>query len=553
MSDSVQAGSKPDLYDELEKGYRKAKDYRERYVEAPWKDAIQLALPMYGEFGPDTPWPDLRFDSIGTDCIENLADGMFGNLTPSSRMWFRYLYADKQLNESASGGKHLEALTEHMVQVFNRSTYYDVGPEFLQIGIGLGTASMDVHEDKVEGRIICQPEHPRGVYVESDGKRQVKTVYVLKYYTADQAVDQYGKSGLGETVLKAYDDGDRTEFPFVEVVTRNPDVKPNSPLAVDWPWREYAFQPGDSKKRLCSIDGAHTFSKPTWRWKITGSNPYGWAPLRTAMPDIRTCNQMVRTWLLNLQRGADPATFDPEEGRAWSRDPGSRNYYRDPNRRGYRDDPPSITPHMDVALEALQKRVRTALKTEAFLMLMQIEAQMTAREVVERKREGMTVVSATVGKFETETLDRIHARFLAIEQQAGRLPEPPEGLEGQNLKVEYLGPISQMQREIFVEQGIVNALETLATVFTIWPESKHKIKSSLLVERIWQANAAPEDAMRNEDEYAQTLAELAKAAEQVKRDAAAGAMAQNIDPMVRPEAGSPAEMLSAGTARRMGG
>lgn len=250
---------------------------------------------------------------------------------------------------------------------------------------------------------------------------------------------------------------------------------------------------------------------------------------------------------MNLQKSSDPASFDPEEGRSWSRDPGARNYYRDPNRRGYYDQIPPMTPHLEELLTMMQKRVRSALKVDAFLMLMQMEAQMTAREVVERKREGMTITSCTTGKFETETLDNVHQRFLSIEGQAGRLPPVPKELAGKQLKVEYLGPISQMQREIYIEQGIISALETSSAIFQIWPETTSKIKASLLVERIWKANGAPEDALRSDDEYQKLLDAKAKAAQQAQQNALLGEIGKNIDPNVKAEEGSAAEKWQGGT------
>jgi hypothetical protein len=543
--------SDPKRFEELERQYIQAKTFRQSRVEDNWRDVVSLVLPEYGEFSHEEEWPDVRFDSIGTECTNMLADGMFGNLTPSSQMWFRYQFAETAINSSPMGGSYLEELTQHMVGVFNRSTYYDVGPEFLQLGIGFGTASMDIHEDKTDGIIVCRNEHPRAVYVVENSRGQIRTVFIRKFFTAPQAEEEYGRGPLPESIITALNSGDEsTEFEFIEVVTRNPGFNPEAAAetkaAKNWPFREEVFIPGDSREMIIRTAYVRTFSKPTWRWKTRANNPYGWAPVTTAMPDIRTANQIVRTWLLNLQKAADPATFDPEEGRSWNRDPGARNYYRDPNRRGFKDDVPPMSPHIEQALDAIQKRVRQALKVDAFLMLLQLEAQMTAREIVERKREGMTVVSATLGKFETEALDQIHARFLSIEAQAGRLPPLPKELNQTQLKVEYLGPISQMQREIYIEQGIVSAIETATPVFTLWRETLMKIKPSLLIDRIWRANVAPEDALRSEREYEQALTKQAQAAQQAAQQARVAELGAKVDPNMKPVDGSPASALLGG-------
>jgi len=538
----------PDRYDELDREYQQAKSFRRKHVEDTWMDIVSMVLPEYGQFPREEEWDDVRFDSIGTECTTMLADGMFGNLTPSSQMWFRYQFEDEEYNTSPEGGAYLEELTQHMVGVFNRSTYYDVGPEFLQLGIAFGTASMDIHEDKTDGIIICRVEHPRSIYVVENSRGQVRTVFVRRFYTAPQAEEEFGREVLPESIITALNANDEdSEFEFIESVSRNPSWNPEGDnSAKNWPYREEVFMPGDSRKMLMRISYARTFSKPTWRWKTRANNPYGWSLVNSAMPDIRTCQQIVRTWLMNLQKSADPATFDPEEGRSWSRDPGARNYYRDPNRRGFLDTVPPMAPYLEKALDLFQKRVRQALKVDAFLMLLQLEVQMTAREVVERKREGMTVVSATLGKFETEALDQIHARFLSIEAAAGRLPPIPEELSSTKLKVEYLGPISQMQKEIYIEQGIVSAIETATPVFSLWRETLQKIKPSLLIERIWRANGAPEDALRSEREYDMALQKMAEAAQMQQQQAQAAELGSNIDPNMKPEDGSPAAALMGG-------
>jgi hypothetical protein len=240
---------------------------------------------------------------------------------------------------------------------------------------------------------------------------------------------------------------------------------------------------------------------------------------------------------------ADPAKWVPSEGRTWSSDPGVTNYYRDPNRRMIKDEIAGYNFDYE-ALQILQTRIRKAMKVDHFLMLMQLEAQMTAREVMERKREGMSVVASTVGAFETMALDRIHARFLQIEAAAGRLPGyrpgeklPPE-IAKQGLRVEYLGPISQQQKQIAVEQGIMSALESSVVVFKLWNTTLAKITPEVLIDKIWNANGAPSEALKTDKEYQKTLADAAAAAQEQRKAEMEMEMAKKVSPQVAPQQGS---------------
>jgi hypothetical protein len=283
--------------------------------------------------------------------------------------------------------------------------------------------------------------------------------------------------------------------------------------------------------------------------KKRGNEPYAWSPVMDALPDIRTCNQIVRTKLLHDERAADPATFYPNEGRAWNTDPGSRHVYKDPNRLPKTIDSGNAYRFENDTLNYFHERVKKALKVEYFLMLMQIEAKMTAREVVERKREGLSVVGANVGGYDTESLDRIHQRFLQIEAEAHRLPgfrpddEMPQELMGEGLKVEYSGPIHQQMKLIAMEQGLLSALESSIPIFKLWPQTLDKIKASILVDQVWRANAATEDALRDDKEFTALQVEKAKQAQQMQQQAIAAQIAGQTDPNKTPVDGSPAQAI----------
>jgi hypothetical protein len=180
---------------------------------------------------------------------------------------------------------------------------------------------------------------------------------------------------------------------------------------------------------------------------------------------------------------------------------------------------------------------------------MQIQAQMTAREVVERKREGLSVIGADIGGLDTEGFDRIHQRFLQIEAEAHRLPgfrkddQMPAELIGQALKVDYCGPLHQQMKLIAMEQGLLSALESSIPVFKLWPETLDKIKGTVLVDRVWRANNAAEEALRDDKEFAALQQAKVAAAQQAQQQAVAAQIAGQTDPNKTPVVGSPAQAI----------
>lgn len=536
--------SQAELYDELEEDYELAVSYRQKNVEPRWKDVVTLAVPKYGVCGSQTPWSDARYDSMATECSALMADGMFGNLCPSNANWFRYQFENAEANKDKAGAGLLEKITEHMMNVFNRSTFYDVGPEYLQIGNSIATATMDIREDKETSRIICSIEHPRAVYCKVNARNEVVETYIVRYLTVDQIEDEFGEEALTDAMKASLSSSpSSTEYEVIEVCKRREDAKLDSPLAMEWKYAEYTFIPGDPRKRIILESGARELPKIVWRWSLRGNEPYGWGPVNDVMPDIRTANQMVKTMLRVKNIQADPALWFPMEGRTWSSDPGSKNYYRDPNRRMFKDEIAGYQFDWE-ALQLMQQRIRKGMKVDHFLMLMQLEENMTAREVVERKREGLSVVAATVGAFETMGLDRVHSRFLQIEIDAKRCPGfrpgetiPPELLT-QGLKIEYLGPISQQQKQVAVEQGIMSAMESSVPVFKLWNSTLLKINPEILIDKIWTANGAPVEAVKSDDEYQKALAAAQQAQQEAQRQALEAEMAKKVNPQVAPEQGS---------------
>jgi hypothetical protein len=267
-------------------------------------------------------------------------------------------------------------------------------------------------------------------------------------------------------------------------------------------------------------------------------------------------NKISEAILVSAQKAVDPALMVPIELRGESDfSPGTRTYYKDPGRRVEPVNQGNLDPFVMELLNQTRERIRLAYKTQHFLMLMAQEGQMTAREVMERKSEKITVIGSTIGKFATEALDRILARILQIEADAGRLPPPPEGYEAQlssaTLKLDYLGPLAQAQKEMYAAQGVMQTLTTAAPIIQIWPEVRDKFKPEQMLELILESSGMPEKAIRSDEEYkkiqemkAQQAAEQQERAMQIEEAKAMKGMEK------RPEQGS---MLDQVMGQKMGG
>src|SRR5699024_12488515 len=70
----------------------------------------------------------------------------------------------------------------------------------------------------------------------------------------------------------------------------------------------------------------------------------------------------------------------------------------------------------------------------------------TAREVVERHEEKLLQIGPVLERVHNELLDPLISRSFEIMQRQGLLPDAPEMLQGQGLRVEYVSALAQTQR-----------------------------------------------------------------------------------------------------------
>lgn len=534
------------LFERLLQEYSQAKNYREKKIEARWQENVGLVWPRFAEYGNDTTWSDERYDSTATEAVSLLGDAMFGNMCGPSSNWFKYEFADPAVAKDKEWLRKAERLTERMVDVFRRSTFYDVAAEWLQTCAALANATMDIQEDMAEARIVCRVDQPRGIYLATNSLGRVDTIYQRVWMTVDQAVDKWGEEKLDPGLRRAYSQTPSSEvYEFLNVIKRRKDGDPAAMIAARMPVASYWLRLGDPRRVIIEESGYRVFPKPTWRWSTRGADPYGWGPTDDNMPDIRSLNSMAKSYMLAGQKAADPPAFLPEEGRRHNLDPGARNYTADPNRKAYYMETSSGFRFNDKLFDQMRDRVRQGYKVNHFLMLIQRQqGEMTAREVLERKKEMVTVTGSVVGKAETEGFDATHQRMLQIEIDAGRLQDifPPE-TPIPSMRVTYLGPLSQLQREVQAQEGIIGAVEMAVPIIQLFPQTVHKIKPAILMDKILRSKQFPEDAIASDKEYAEKLAELAKQAEVARANVLKEQLAKGTDPNVEPQPGSPAAAL----------
>lgn len=153
---------------------------------------------------------------------------------------------------------------------------------------------------------------------------------------------------------------------------------------------------------------------------------------------------------------------------------------------------------------------------------------MTAREVAERHEEKMLALGPVLESLEWELLIPAIDRIFDIMQEAGLIPDPPEEIQGQEIKIEFVSVLAQAQKMM----GLSSLEQSLAFAVQIAqadPTILDVVDTEKALRRYVEMVGAPADLLHKEEEVQkirqERQAQQAQAAtiEQAQAEAQTGA------------------------------
>jgi len=388
-------------------------------------------------------------------------------------------------------------------------------PELLRIGNGVGTAPVYIDDDRVEKSVAMSVRHPYEVYLSNNKYGRIKRAVRRYPMTAEEAGQKFKDDTKFSETLKNHikDDPDETHW-FIQIMEyrqdrdeKKEDVQ-NMPVEI-----RYYEENGD---HYLDITGAKTWPMPIWIVGARYDEPYGTCPTDIAMPLILVANQIQKDLLIAEHRAiAPPIQAHKSLIGKINRSPDGVTVLRNMEERYIEAPIHANIPIVLHDLQLIQDHIRRLYKTDHFMMLTGDEkGNMTAREVMERKAEKVTVVGSTVGRL-TRVLEQILDRIDQIADDAGRMPEMPESmkdLDGSKLKFEFLGPLAQYQKQMVEAQGVLQAVEMSRIIFELQPESTVNIDWDESIRAIFKTFGAA-DRLIDKDK----VAEIKKAIEEARK------------------------------------
>ena len=445
---------------------------------AAWQNVVDYVLPKRQSFTGDRSdgqsVTDKIFDSTAPWALDQLAAGLHSYLTSPTQRWFRLRlteYAEEEMIEDEDIERWLEIVTNTMYSIFNsqKTNFAPQAHELYQDLGGFGTGVFYVEEDYAHAPVRFNTYHLAECVFEENAYGVVDSVYRKFKLTARQAYTRFGLSLPAKYVEMAEKKPtDKIEFLHVVKPREDWDPRVKGPKGM----RFASWWVLCEAKVIVKESGFYEFPFMVPRWsKLTGET-YGRGPAMLAMPDIKMVNAMAKTILVAAQKIVDPPLMLPDEGFLLpiKTSPGGLNFYNSTLGPDQRIFPLETKGRVDIGQQLIDSR-RQHITRSFYLDWMQLNEgpQMTATEVVQRTEERMRLMAPAISRLQSEFLDPLIERVYSICLRKGLFPKPPESIQGQDLRVEYVSPVAKAQRMTQVI-GFQRLLESLGQIAQAKPE-----------------------------------------------------------------------------------
>lgn len=489
--------------------------------DTQWRDLSDFIEPRQSRFQVSEHNRGERKDSriingIGQWAARTLAAGMMAGITSPSRTWFRITTRDPELAEIGAVKEWLHIVERRAFEAMGKSNIYNVLHQIYgDIGTP-GTAAAIIEEDDVT--VLRGYVFPIGSYcLASSSRNKVDTMYRQLSLSAAQMVKDFGKERCSGTVRTAAETHPDQVFTVLHLVEPNTQFKEG---ALGWRgkrwlscWLEESTD--SSYNGLLRQSGYDECPLLAPRWGITGEDVYGHSPGMQALGDAKALQTLERRKGQAVEKIVNPPMVGPVEleHQRVNLLPGETTFVSNMSPSMTLQPAvlvdPRVLPAIETAIREHEQRIRQAYYADLWLMMQGADTQMTAREVTERHEEKMLQLGPVMERLQDELLNPLFERVIAILFKRGMLPDPPEELQGSELKVEYQSIMTQAQRRMGI--GDIDRLGVfVGSLATYKTDVVDKIDIDQAVDEYAVMLGVPPSIIRPDDEVEEVRTERAR-------------------------------------------
>lgn len=508
--------------------------------ETTWRLLQQFINPYRGRFDDDNDNDGVRkdakrkvlLDPYPMEAHRICAAGIQGGLTSPGRPWFSVSLLDEERAKHHIMRQWLDICHDMMMTIFAKGnvygTYYHTYAELSQFGTG---ASM-LYED-YNTAMWCKPltigEYAAGI----DYRGRVCTLSRKFQLTASQMIQEFGEENVTTGVRNAYKNQNMTaRFPVYNLIEKNNAYDKEVMDYGNFPWRSYYWQPGNNEKTFLRVSGFYECPFIMPRWSTISNNVYGYGPGHEALGNCMQIQKMDKGKLRIIDNESDPPVVIPSELENVDKLPGGLN--RVPANTNFKIQnlyaPNQGYEKIAIEIESKHRQIASAFFNDMFIMLANANnTNMTAREVAEKHEEKLLMLGPVLDQMNNEVLSPSVKRLFGICLRNGIFPPPPEPINEEELKIEYISILAQAQKMVEIP-SIEKHLAFVGNLSGTFPQILDNYNADNLTREHADLSGVKAKLLRPEEEVQQIRQQRAEAEEKEKVNAEMAALAQNVKP-----------------------
>ena len=280
--------------DSVVKRFEAAKQRRTSW-EAHWRECYEYALPQREIFTKHSKGAKKNtrvYDSTAPVATQRFASRLQSTLIPPFKTWAK-LTAGPSIPEEQQL-KIEEQLEDNNKTLFTHINQSNLATEanesFLDLSVGTGALLLEEGDDA--DNLLKFTAVPLEQLILEDGPRgTVETVFRNHEIAARDILRVWAKGTVSDVVKRAMDEKPDTMVSLIEGTIYNPETKEYDFCVVEEGTKHTVFE-----------DSFETSPWIVFRWSKVAGEVYGRGPLMTALPDIKTANEVVKYVLKNAEK-----------------------------------------------------------------------------------------------------------------------------------------------------------------------------------------------------------------------------------------------------------
>ena len=503
--------AKPYTRQYFERRLKTLENERNKYLPL-WRDCRDMFLPVAGSFDEcnnkneaENKLKNYRnlMNSIGIFAVERLSAGMMSGLTSPVRSWFRLTTDNSDLKDVKVVQNWFYNVENVIRSIFLKSNVYRTLSQVYSESSVFGQAVFAVVEDN-ESVIRCIP-FTCGEYCLSSTKgEQIDTIYRQLHLTVAEVISNFGLDNVSRPIALKYKEG-RLSDDVVIIHAVEPNRLYTKTRITDKPFISVYFEKNNKEKPFLSISGFNHLPVIAPRWDIIANSWYGNAPANRCLSDALMLQKMQTDKIKMVELAADPPKIAPTsmQDLEVAYIPGATYYSDSPTNviRPLSEAKANINELENLILQC-EQRIEKGFYNDLFLMIVQITKNMTATEVDERKEEKFLMLGSVVDRLQNELLKPLIDITFEIAYSKGLIPEPPDILQGTDLKIEYISLLAQAQK-ITQTGSITSFLQFVASLSQLAPEAVDKIDIDQSIDDYADFIGTPPSLVRSDEDVAE--------------------------------------------------